>query len=103
MVVGVVSDLLQIVVLARDAQTFLRVGRTWYLREHCPERCPLNWFVPALVNISGVALHDHRAEGTIMALRLKCREKPDNFIRLMYIDLSYFTFLISVCKITHLN
>lgn len=66
MVVGVVADLLQVIVLARNAQTFLRIGRTRILAGALPRKMSLNWFMPALVNISvGSPLTTIGAEGTI--------------------------------------
>ena len=65
-VVGVVAHLLQVVVLARDAQTLLRVGARGYLRGALPRKISLNWFMPALVNMSvGSPLTTIGAEGTI--------------------------------------
>ena len=66
-VVGVVADLLQVVVLARHAQALLRIGRPADTgRGVLPRKMSLNWFMPALVNISvGSFFTTIGADGTI--------------------------------------
>lgn len=52
--------------LARHAQALLGVGRRGYLRGGAAQKMSLNWFMPALVNISvGSPFTTIGAEGTI--------------------------------------
>ena len=61
-VIGVVSHFLQVVVLARHAQTFLTVGHAGIFAGGVS----LNWFMPALVNMSvGSFFTTIGEEGTI--------------------------------------
>ena len=83
MVVGVVADLLQVVVLARNAQTFLRIGRTRILAGGVAQEDVLE-LVHARVgeHQRGVALDDHRGRRhDSMPFRLEEVEKGlTNFI-----------------------
>ena len=65
--VGVMADLLQVVVLARHAQALLRIGGPGIVDgAYCPRKMSLNWFMPALVNISvGSFFTTIGADGTI--------------------------------------
>ena len=84
MVVGVVPDLLQVVVLARDAQALLRIGRTGILARGVAQENILE-LVHAGVgeHQRGVVLHDHRGRrDDRMSLALE--ELQKHFSQLVY-------------------
>ena len=91
-VVGVVSDLLQVVVLARDAQTLLRIGRTGILAGGVAQEDVLE-LVHARIgeHEGGVVLDDHgrrRHDGVTLA----CEEVQKclaDFVRFHIVRLRY--------------
>ncbi len=106
-VVGVVAHLLQVVVLARDAQTLLRVGRAGVFA-----RCVAQENILELVHARvgeherGVALDDHRGRGHDRVL-LRCEEVekgPANFIRFHHISFyPVFSLVTRVAKLHNLR
>jgi hypothetical protein len=70
-VVRVDAHLLQVVVLAGNAQALLRIGDALVLRGRLPRKRSLNWFMPALVNINvGSSFTTMGALGTMVWPRL---------------------------------
>ena len=78
-----------------------------YLRGALPRKMSLNWFMPALVNISvGSPLTTIGAEGTISCplLRKKVQKGLANFIRFhIYCFIRFLRLFLSGCKITQFN